>query len=362
VHAADLFADLDLRVAAAAVVVPQPYPEGLPAAVESFPRCPWLYTGGLENHPRVIETLAATRPLAGCGAAAVARVRDPVMLGDIARRAGLPLPDTRPTPAGLPLDGSWLLKPLASAGGRGIRRWLGDAPSGHDAGASIWQRHVPGTAWAASYLLTPAAPRLIGASRQLVGRRWCHAGGFAWCGAVDVPPESLPSLVLGRLLAFGAALAAAGLVGLVGVDLVVDRRGAAHVLEVNPRPTASMELVERATGLPLVPAHLAACGLAAPVTPPDLPRSGTWSKAVLFAAGDVDIDEQRLAGMAAAAGSAVGPWPLLADVPASPQVIRAGRPICTLFAHGMSPRRSLARLRRRTAAVADLLARVPAGA
>ena len=65
-----------------------------------------------------------------------------------------------------------------------------------------------------------------------------------------------------------------GLVGLVGVDVVIDEAGELHVIEVNPRPTASMELFERATGESLAAAHLAACGFVPPPAPAAPPTGG----------------------------------------------------------------------------------------
>ena len=54
------------------------------------------------------------------------------------------------------------------------------------------------------------------------------------------------------------AASAFGLVGVGGVDFVDDGR-VMHPIEVNPRWTASMELVERARGLSVFGAHARAC-------------------------------------------------------------------------------------------------------
>jgi len=75
VHAADLFADLDLRAVAATVRSPRPYPDGLPTAVASQPAGAVAYTGAVENHPTVIAAIARDRPLAGCLPAAIEAVR-----------------------------------------------------------------------------------------------------------------------------------------------------------------------------------------------------------------------------------------------------------------------------------------------
>jgi predicted ATP-grasp superfamily ATP-dependent carboligase len=362
VHAADLFADLDLDSVAAAAVRVRPYPDALPAVVARFPPGPWLYCGAVENHPQVIEAISHDRPLAGCAPAVVTAVRDPAVLAAAVRTAGLGFPETRPDPAGVPQDGSWLTKPVRSAGGHGISAWRADDSQPDQTSDRVWQRRVDGCSWSASYLVGAGRGRLIGVSRQLLGRRWCHARPFAFCGCVDIAPESLAAEIHDQLLRLGGVLVDPfGLVGLVGVDLVIDNQRRVHVIEVNPRPTASMELIERATGLSLAAAHLEASGFRSPVVGPAWPRLGTWSKAVLFAPHDIEIDDAVLASLRAAAGAPSAGWPLVADLPRASQTISAGSPICTLFAHGDSPRRSLAALRRRMRGLSQPSA-VPPGA
>jgi predicted ATP-grasp superfamily ATP-dependent carboligase len=348
VSAADLFADLDLRAVAADSVRVRPYPAALPAAVAAFPPGPWLYCGALENHPQVIQAISRDRPLAGCDPVVVVAVRDPATLAAAVRGAGLGFPETRFDPGGVPHDGSWLTKPLRSAGGHAIAAWWGGDERPAPTSERIWQRRVLGRPWSAAYLVAAGCGRLIGVSRQLLGRRWCHAPPFAFCGSIDIAPESLPAEVLDQLLRLGGLLADSfGLIGLVGVDLVLDGRGRVHVIEVNPRPSASMELIERATGLSLAAAHLAAYGFLGPAALETRPRLGNWSKAILFAARDLVVNDTLIRSIRAAGGEPHEGWPLVADLPAPPQVIPAGGPICTLFAHGDSPRQALAAVHRR---------------
>ena len=66
-RAIDLFADADLRAICSAAQVDD-YPEGLFAAAIEAPAAPWMYTGGLENYPRLVDDLAARRPLGAIGA------------------------------------------------------------------------------------------------------------------------------------------------------------------------------------------------------------------------------------------------------------------------------------------------------
>ena len=286
VHAADLFGDADLAAVADSCRHVTDYPAGLLAAAAGFPLAAWCYTGALENHPELIERIAATRPLAGNAAAVVRRVRDPAILAAALADAGLRFPETFPTADGVPTDGSFVAKPQSSAGGHGIIRWTGTA-AGSDRGfaAHVWQRWVDGLPMAAAYCLGVRGARLLGVSRQLLGEDWCHAAPHAYCGSVAVPLEQLAGRVRDELRRLGCLLADVfGLVGAVGVDFVLGADDAITVIEVNPRPTASMELVERASGESIAGAHFAACGFPPPAPPIAEASAGIWSKAILFAA------------------------------------------------------------------------------
>lgn len=354
VHAADLFGDLDLT--AASFRIADPYPAGLAAAAAVFPPAPWLFTGAMENHPDLIALIAARRPLAGCRPEVIRRARDPDGVASAARLAGLAFPETRRDPGGLPRDGSWLRKPLRSAGGHGIGPWRGAVAGTHHAALPdgwVWQRRLAGHSWSAAYLVTAEGGRLLGLTRQLVGRRWCRAAPFAYSGSVASGLSDWSLATIARLRRLGDRLGSDfALRGLVGVDLMLDRQGRLHVIEINPRMTASMELVERSRGRSLVADHLAACGFPLPRSSDGNPQRGSWSKAILYADRPLWIDEAAVAGLRAAAGGPLEDWPLLADIPRPPRQIEAGRPVCTLFALGDSPRASLRQLRRRVAAVA----------
>lgn len=369
VHAADLYADADLRaVAAEAVRVPIgpecPWPGSLEACITGFPTADWLYGGALENHPDLVDRLARARPLAGNDGRRLRAVRDPVQLAAVVRAAGCEFPATVADPAGIPGDGSFLVKPRAGGGGRGVARWHGGpAPPGD----RIWQRYVRGRAWSAAFACGPRAARLYGTSRQLNGRGWCGARGFAWCGAVDRPLDALSVSLADRLDRLGSALVEhAGLVGLVGVDFVLDSAGRCHVIEVNPRPTASTELVERATGESVVTTHLAACGRAAAAEAPGAgppPHPARWTKAVVFAERAIAWDDglsTALARRAAPWTAADQGWPALADLPTPDTVIAAGRPALTVFAAAGTEAGALRLLRGRVATVRDMLRRQPA--
>jgi predicted ATP-grasp superfamily ATP-dependent carboligase len=354
VHAADLFCDLDLRAAAATAACVRDfaggYPCGLVAAARTLPPGPFCYVGAMENHLDVIRAVARDRPLLGSPPAAVAAVRDPWSLRGLVRSAGLQSPECHAVPDGLPRDGSFLRKPLAGAGGRGITPWIDDGDVAAE--PCVWQRRIDGVGWSATFIIGPETGRLLGASRQLTGLDWCHARPFTYCGSIDVPIAALPTTLRRQFAALAAPLLACGLRGAVGVDVVVDDREVAWVVEVNPRPTASMELVERSAGTSIAAAHVAACGGPAAATAANRPaRPLRWAKAVLYAPHPLTGDAESLAGVTkwldrwgAAAGR-----PAIADIPAPGRAIPAGGPVCTLHAAAATADEALATLRRRAA-------------
>lgn len=358
VHAADLFGDVDLQAASVASHRlrgggPSGYPHGLPAAIAAFPPGPCVYTGAVENHPDVIAAIARTRPLAGCDPTAIAAVRDPARLANIVLAAGLRHPATALSPGGVATDGSFLVKPVRSAGGHGIARWHGQALAAPE--AFIWQEVVVGESWSAAYVVAPDGCRLVAASRQLVGCEWCGAKPFTYCGSIDVPLAAVAPGIRDAFERLGDALwAAGGLVGLIGVDVIVDAAHAVHVIEVNPRPTASMELAERATGRSLAALHLAACGFPSPAAACRPASGGVWAKAVAFAADSTAVPTHALEPLAAAWHEADG-LPAIADIPVAGELVPAGGPLVTVFATGVDALAAARILRERVAAVRDAL-------
>jgi predicted ATP-grasp superfamily ATP-dependent carboligase len=339
---ADLFADADLRARCAVRrVEPMDYPCGFLDVPALRTSGPWLYTGGLENRPDLIDELARRRqPLWGNPAPALRRVRSPVELCDALREAGLPCPAVRPSDDAPPLDGRWLVKPLAGAGGSGIRPWSGRARPAVPSRPFYWQEFIAGESCAAVYVGDGRTARLLGVTRQLVGEPWLHAAPFHYCGSVG--PLPLSPALRQAFTDVGAALGRAfGLRGLFGVDGVL-RDGVPYPVEVNPRYTASVEVLEYAAGLRALALHRHAFDTEAPVPLPAEP-AGVVGKAILFAQAPLRFPDQ-------------GPWvdasggadimPAFADVPHAGDPIEAGRPILTLFARAGTMAECLDQLRR----------------
>jgi predicted ATP-grasp superfamily ATP-dependent carboligase len=362
VHAADLFADRDLLAVASAIAIPpERYPAALAEAAAGFPSGPWCYTGALENHPGLVDSIAATRPLAGNAGDAIRRVRSPRLLAEGLAAAGIDFPQTHDDPHGLPRDGRWLRKPRASGGGQGIAPWTGPEAAGAALRRSqgfVWQEHRTGLPVAGAFVVTSRGARLVGASRQLIGVKAWNAPPFAYCGSVDVDPLTLPAGLGDQWNRIGALLAGSfGLRGAVGVDAIVTPSGRLVVIEINPRPTASMELIDRRSGGALAADHLAACGI---VTGPPrpAPAGGRWAKAILRTAQAIAVDERlcdRLDSRSEVWSGADG-WPAIADLPRCGTVMPSGAPCLTLFAVADTGRGARRLLDERMGAVVEAIA------
>jgi uncharacterized protein len=369
-----MFADLDLRTCAQVFEVAD-YPLGLVAAAASAVSCPWMYTGGLENHPGIVARISRSRSLWGNEPEVLLRIRDPWYVQELLLQRGLPALRVWPGRAAPPpADGTWMLKPRHGAAGRGIRVWdRRAADPSSPPGAIYFQERRPGSPVSALYLAAPQHTHLLGATRQLVGLEEVHAPPFAWCGTIT--PIRLPDHIIATMRCIGECLGSpAGLRGLFGCDFLVDDEQA-WLTEINPRYPASTELLEYALQAPLLHWHRRACEafldggkFVVPsllVVPPSggrravPPEGGTTSpailgKIVLYAPRDlIAPDVTRFASHPSRWLDGIGArersLPYLADIPLPDQPIARGQPVCTLFARATSEAKCVAKLLRRAA-------------
>ena len=347
VVAFDLFGDLDLRRSAERVVTPSELGGGglsaLVRAAGMETASGVVYGAGFENHPALVARLAARHALLGNAPETLRAVRDPARVGAALRDAGLPYPPTFSTAPSEP-SRRWLRKPLRGGGGTRVHEWRGGALP---AGAFV-QEHIDGLACSAAAVGDGEAAVVLGLTEQLVGRRAFGARGYRWCGNLVPPrlPAGEQEALLGQARAICSCLARTfALRGLFGVDVMWDGERA-WTVEVNPRPTASLEAIEAVYGVGVFGAHLRACAGELPRTEPE--RLGAAGKAVVFATEKVVV------------GDSVQ-WLErgVRDVPRAGERIAAGRPVCTVVTTAPTPEDALAGLEEQAARLrAELAARV----
>jgi predicted ATP-grasp superfamily ATP-dependent carboligase len=322
--AMDVFADRDLEASCPAVRIER-YPHGFLKALAASPGAPWMYTGGLENFPALLEHLALMRPLWGNGAAVVQSVRRVENLAKVVVNAGCRFPEIglRRQPA--------VVKPHRGSGGIDVRP-ASDQDFAKVPRGCYLQELIAGRTASAVFVAARGDAVLLKATRQLVGSDFGLARPFIYVGSMG--PLELGAKFTAKLDGLGQSLAHEfSLVGLFNVDFViVDDE--IWVLEVNPRYSASVEVLELAGGVAYVALHAEACTRGA------LPRQARAEterfsgKAVYYA------DENGV--VPAAIDALAAQWqredgrPGLADIPQVGAKLSSGEPVATVLASGGS--------------------------
>jgi predicted ATP-grasp superfamily ATP-dependent carboligase len=291
-----------------------------------------VYISNLENHPLVVEALGRERRLLGNTPEVLRRVRDWRTLRAVCHEEGIPIPATL-----LPGEEDqanpalrWLRKPVRGGGGHGIRLWDGEPLYGNH----VLQAYIEGRPASAAFVADGERSIVLGLTEQLIGQQELGAGGFGWCGNI-LPPADSPDDALAVLESVEVMIAALTrrfqLRGVNGIDVVVamdDSRPQPYLMEVNPRYTASMELLEQAYGLNIFSHHLAAMeGHLPAFSLADRLQCGHtyFGKAIVYARRTVTIPET--AGWVERGRR---------DIPFPGERIEAGHPVCTVLAEGES--------------------------
>jgi predicted ATP-grasp superfamily ATP-dependent carboligase len=341
--ACDVFADVDLRAHCPTRRVPrESYPECVVSALADLSGVPLIWTGGLEHHRDVLAQLGLVRPILGMPLDVLERATNPNEVHRVARQRGVSVPNLRQEGGSIPRLGTWLSKPVRGAGGHGVSVAMPFAPI---PGGRYAQEFISGSPCSAIFVRAAGNSRFLGATRQIIGAKWLGTSGFTYCG--NIAPLDVDSDLSASLIAAGDALGEGlGLVGLFGIDFILSE-GRPWILEVNPRYTAAVEVLELARSESFLTSHFAAFERpdrppeASPL-PPDSPQRVVVGKAILYARtpnrieAPTPIDEALLAALGVR----------LADVPAQGEEIPRGSPVTTMLALGPSEDRVLATLER----------------
>ena len=358
VIALDYFGDSDLRATCRGVSLLHDFagkaynPRALVAAARSLEAPSVVYGASFENHPELVAELARGRQLLGNRPDVLARVRDPLVLGASLRGAGFAFPETRRPvradedenliscqvdPFAPPVG--WLWKPERGGGGSGVR-WAGRGQSAN----AIVQEFIEGLPCSFTFVANGRDAQLIGLSEQLIGLSEFGASGFRWCGNLTPPRAPAGALDAMQREAARIAVHLAGAFGLRGVNTVdfIWRSGRIWSLEVNARPSASLELFDRLFDLRMFDLHVRGCqGEHAQLSTSAVGAAG---KAVVFATANARVGDTR--GWRARD---------IRDIPHPGESILRGHPICTVLSAADTPDACLVELRTRAAWVSERL-------
>jgi predicted ATP-grasp superfamily ATP-dependent carboligase len=189
------------------------------------------------------------------------------------------------------------------------------------------QEYLRGKACSAAFVGNGHDAVLLGVTEQLIGKKEFGAQGFRYCGSVLPLPEIVDyrsgATILEQVIQAGKFLVREyGLIGVNGFDFILDG-GKIWLTEVNPRYSASMELVERAYNLPIFRFHFEA------VVNGRLPEFKLESRLKdgrYFGKGVLFCEKECVMPKALDC-----PDSDLRDIPATGEKLRRGGPICTLL-------------------------------
>lgn len=296
----------------------------------------WVAGAGFEGRPELLEQGSVLLPLFGTAGASVRRVRDPKTFFETLDALRIAHPEVRLGAA--PLGPGWLVKDFAAAGATHIRR-CDSAPREALTKSRYAQREVQGTSMSATFVGDGRNAVVLGCNEQIVAP--FGASPYRFHGVIG--PVEVPDAVWREVTRSVAALTDAfGLRGLASLDFMLEG-GVVQVLEINPRPPASLALYAQACAGSAMRAHLNACtGHGLPGAAPR--QTGAHGTEIVFANRRLRLDATAARALAAA--------PHTHDLPHSTGAdethLRRGDPVCSVSASGAdaaSVRSQLARRR-----------------
>lgn len=336
----DQFGDTDTRVSAARFRRCPPLPDfgfdadALLAAVARFAgraRPPLVWGGGLEALPALLEACAEHCELLGTAPRALPAIVSPTQRRARLAALGLATPDI--ATGRVPARGRWLRKRVAQAGGLHVRFAAAGAALDCDEYA---QRFVEGRSLSVCFVAGARRVQVLGYSAHLFAAQRAHP--FAWAGALGgiAPARRVRRTVEAALPALVESFA---LRGLCGIDFILDADDDWWIVDLNPRPTATLELlVSPAAALR---AHVAACR--------DLdwrelaPRARPRALAVPYVSDPIRLAKSL-------------DWPAwIADRPEAGARLPRGAPLCSVGATGPTTDAALRALQCRLSRLGELL-------
>jgi predicted ATP-grasp superfamily ATP-dependent carboligase len=295
----------------------------LAALAEAAPTPPLglVYGAGFEDRPALLSQIAERWPLLGNDESVVARVKAPEMFFAELARLGIPHPRTVMDPA---VAGSgWLAKRQGGAGGSHIvtshavtsqattrRRGTG----GRARGRIYFQEKLEGRPVSALFAGAGDRARVLGFSEQWAAptsrAKWRYGGAAR--------PAELSRDLEARLTDDVERVAKCfALRGLGSADFLVNG-DEARLLEVNPRPGATLDIFD-SEAEPLLRIHLeAVLDNQLPTALRNLPAA--TASAIVYATEPITVSQTMI-------------WPdWTADQPGIGERIDKDRPICTVWA------------------------------
>ncbi|MGA7980356.1 MAG: ATP-grasp domain-containing protein [Chromatiaceae bacterium] len=212
-----------------------------------------VYGAGLEQTPGTLAWLAERFALFGNGPDVLQLLQQPARFFALLDDLGIRYPETCFVPPPTDAAWEWLTKEAGSSGGLGVRRWRVDGE--RPAGEHYFQRFLDGPVVSVLFVADGTDCSVIGFNRLMVA-----SGGdrpFLYGGAVSHAVLTAAQRHDGERAA-GQLARVLGLRGVNNLDFVLHEKRV-YLLELNPRPSATLSLYDSDCEDGWIGRHVRAC-------------------------------------------------------------------------------------------------------
>jgi len=266
-----------------------------------------IYGSGFEEHPDSLGYLTEKLVVLGNAHETFVALQEKRIFFSTLEALEIPYPDVSFMEPKLADD--WLIKPMFGHGGLGIKRFR--------KGSNIekyvyWQKFLTGVQYSVLFLANGQYAQVVGFNTQWTlnsdeNTEFIFSGIINSCDLRDEYKQN----VIGWL---EKIVPVYSLLGLNSLDFI-HANGCSYVLEINPRPPASMQLYDA----DLLSSHIRACNGDLTSNLPLQRRTAAYQ--VIYAEHDLTIPLQFY-------------WPEgVVDIPKAGALIRKGQPICSIIVH-----------------------------
>jgi methenyltetrahydromethanopterin cyclohydrolase len=270
-----------------------------------------IYGSGLERHQDTLKYLEQNFIVVGNSVDVFSAVQNKVCFFKKLKQHHISYPETSFHPPGN--EKNWLVKPLFGEGGIGIKKYGGESID------CYWQKYCAGTPRSVLFIAKRAEYKIIGFHKQFTAQINDHQ--FVFAGVINQP--EINSIIIQALKKILDNLVVEfALKGINSLDFI-EKNSQCYVLEINPRPSASLNLYNSS----LLSEHInSSTKGGGALAPPDSRKEKALSfyraYKILFAEKDITISNQIV-------------WPLwVLDIPCEGSIINTGDPICSIIAGG----------------------------
>jgi predicted ATP-grasp superfamily ATP-dependent carboligase len=332
----DLFCDQDTQAVADCWPVTQGFAnldkaifaDEIATLVPHFP-CDVVYGAGLEESTSLLKHLSSRCHLLGNDPAVLEMLRRPRRFFSLLDRLVIPHPEVSFSAPYSATGRSWLFKRAGSCGGQGVAYF---SPQYAAADATCYyQKYIPGQVMSVLFIADGQRHRTIG--YNILGIPGASTPApFLFSGAIG--QASLRDAMRNQIEEVVDKLVSAlGLRGINSLDFILNDAGS-FVIDLNPRPTATLELYEHLMPEGWIKHHIEACRGVLPVMP-IVGSAVMRGHQIVYAPSTIEIPIDVA-------------WPnWVKDRPGSGTRVLQGQPVCSLYAEGVSNAEVEAALRQR---------------